>query len=57
LEATSAHILLIHCSDEKGLIAEISTIVFKLGLNIIVMKEFVDPETNVFFLAVNFPVS
>ena len=44
------HILLIHCADEKGLIAKISTTVFSLGLNIIVMKEFVDPETNVFFM-------
>ena len=46
----SFHILLIHCADEKGLIAKISTTVFDFRLNIIVMREFVDPETNTFFM-------
>jgi len=50
LSTSSFHILLIHCADEKGLISKISTTVFNLGLNIIVMKEFVDSETNFFFM-------
>jgi len=45
-----SHILLITCTDETGLISKISTTVFEQGLNIIVMREFVDPVTNGFFM-------
>jgi len=44
------HILLISCADEKGLISKISTSIFAFNLNIIVMREFVDPETDSFFM-------
>lgn len=44
------HILLISCSDQKGLIAKISTVIASLGLNIIIMREFVEEETNNFFM-------
>ncbi|HSZ25157.1 MAG TPA: formyltetrahydrofolate deformylase [Cytophagaceae bacterium] len=44
------HILLITCQDYKGLISKISTIVFENDLNILVMKEFVEEETNTFFM-------
>ncbi len=44
------HILLITCQDSKGLISKISTIVFENDLNILVMKEFVEQETNTFFM-------
>jgi formyltetrahydrofolate deformylase len=44
------HILLISCTDEKGLIAKISTVVSAHGLNIIIMREFVEEESNRFFM-------
>jgi len=43
------HVLLIKCPDRKGLIATITDILFKNDHNILVMKEFVEPETNTFF--------
>jgi len=45
-----AHILLIKCLDYKGLISKISTVIYENNLNIIVMKEFVEEETNLFFM-------
>lgn len=44
------HILLITCQDYKGLISKISTVIFENDLNILVMKEFVEEETNSFFM-------
>ena len=44
------HILLITCQDSKGLISKISTIIVENDLNILVMKEFVEEETNTFFM-------
>lgn len=43
------HILLIKCPDRAGIISNVSTLLFKYNLNIVVMKEFVDPATNTFF--------
>jgi len=44
------HVLLITCTDAKGLISQISTSIFQLSLNIVLMREFVEPETNTFFM-------
>jgi len=44
------HILLISCVDQLGLISKISSVVSDLGLNIIIMREFVEEETNIFFM-------
>lgn len=44
------HVLLIQSPDAKGLIARISAVIFKNDLNILVMKEFVDEDTNSFFM-------
>lgn len=44
------HVLLINCNDAKGLIASISEVIFKMGLNIEIMREFVEEETNRFFM-------
>lgn len=44
------HILLISCTDQKGLIAKIGTIVATLGLNITTLREFVEEETGRFFM-------
>jgi len=43
------HVLLIKCPDKKGLIAAITDVLFRNDHNILVMKEFVEPETNTFF--------
>jgi len=42
--------LLIHCPDRKGLIFNITQIVFQHDLNIISNGEFVDKENNYFFM-------
>ena len=44
------HILLISCPDEMGLISKISSIVYAHGLNILLMREFVEEESNQFFM-------
>jgi formyltetrahydrofolate deformylase len=43
------HIIRIQCSDRKGLIAAITGVVFANNLNIVVMKEFVETNHNLFF--------
>ena len=44
------HILLIDCTDELGLISKISTVISEHGLNIIIMREFVEEESNRFYM-------
>jgi formyltetrahydrofolate deformylase len=44
------HVLLITCKDAQGLIAAISDVIFKMKLNIEIMREFVEEETNRFFM-------
>ncbi len=44
------HTLLIHCPDRKGLIYDITKVVFNNNLNIISNGEFVDKENNHFFM-------
>ena len=39
----------IQCTDQKGLIARISGILFQHNNNVLVMKEFVEQSTNTFF--------
>ncbi|HTF82055.1 MAG TPA: formyltetrahydrofolate deformylase [Cytophagales bacterium] len=48
------HILLINCNDAKGLIAAITQVIFAMDLNIEVMREFVEEETNRFFMRCEF---
>ncbi|MFL5783108.1 MAG: formyltetrahydrofolate deformylase [Bacteriovoracaceae bacterium] len=48
------HVLLIHCPDEKGLIAKIATILFESNVNIVEMKEHVDVVNNVFYVRCEF---
>ena len=45
-----AHLLLIHCSDEPGLIHKITGVLVRHGLNIVRNGEFVDREGNQFFM-------
>ncbi len=43
-------ILKIQTPDQKGLIAEITRVIFELNLNILKNDEFVDKENNIFFM-------
>ena len=43
------HILRIQCPDRQGLISGITGVLFSNHLNIVVMKEFVEPVSNTFF--------
>ena len=45
-----AHLVLIHCPDEQGLIYKITGVLVKHGINIIRNSEFVDRESNQFFM-------
>ena len=51
---TTTHILRIACSDEKGLVYKITEVLYKKGLNIIQNAEFVDHETERFFMRTEF---
>jgi len=46
-------IIVIQCKDQVGLVASISAILAKHGLNIISMREHVDKTENLFFLRLN----
>jgi formyltetrahydrofolate deformylase len=48
------HILLIHCPDESGLIAKITGVLFRHGLNIVSNDEFVERSGNHFFMRTEF---
>ncbi|MGY3087649.1 formyltetrahydrofolate deformylase [Hymenobacter sp. UYAg731] len=45
-----AHLLLIHCPDEPGLVYRITGVLFRHGLNIIRNGEFVERDGNHFFM-------
>jgi formyltetrahydrofolate deformylase len=49
-----AHLLLINCPDEKGLIAKITGTLYSHGLNIVNNGEFVEKKTNHFFMRTEF---
>lgn len=44
------HIILITCSDAKGLISKITTTLFYNDVNIVEMREFVESQTSRFFM-------
>jgi len=48
------YILLVDCKDEKGLIHKITGVLYKQGLNIISNNEFVEEETDHFFMRSEF---
>jgi formyltetrahydrofolate deformylase len=48
------YILLVDCSDEKGLIHKITGVLYNEGLNIISNSEFVEKESNHFFMRSEF---
>ena len=53
-DKTSSNILLIHCRDERGLVHKITGIVYKHNLNIISNGEFVERNSNHFFMRTEF---
>ncbi len=48
------YILLINCCDEKGLVHRITGVLFRHGLNIVSNHEFVDRDTERFFMRTEF---
>ncbi|MEM9934548.1 MAG: formyltetrahydrofolate deformylase [Bacteroidota bacterium] len=50
----SAHILLIDCEDDKGLIYLITDILYKLNVNVTRNDEFVESDSNHFFMRTEF---
>lgn len=48
------YILLINCFDEKGLVHRITGVLFRHGLNIVSNHEFVDRDTERFFMRTEF---
>jgi len=48
------NILLINCTDEKGLIFNITKVLYENNLNIVGMKEYVDEQNNEFFVRIEF---
>lgn len=49
-----AHLLLIKCPDERGLVYRITGVLFELGLNIVRNGEFVERDGDVFFMRTEF---
>ena len=43
------HVVRIQCSDQKGLIARISGVLYENNHNVLIMKEFVEENSNTFF--------
>jgi len=43
-------ILMIHCADKKGLIYNITAVIYNHGLNILKNDEFVDKDKNLFYM-------
>jgi len=48
------NILLINCTDQKGLIFNITKVLYENSLNIVGMKEYVDEQNNEFFVRIEF---
>ena len=52
-----AHLLLIQCPDERGLIYKITGVLYRHGLNILRNSEFVERDGNVFFMRTEFELT
>jgi formyltetrahydrofolate deformylase len=52
-----AHLLLIQCPDERGLIYQITGVLYRHGLNILRNSEFVERDGNVFFMRTEFELT
>jgi formyltetrahydrofolate deformylase len=52
-----AHLLLIQCPDERGLIYQITGVLYRHGLNILRNSEFVERDGNVFFMRTEFELA
>lgn len=52
-----AHLLLIQCPDERGLIYKITGVLYRHGLNILRNSEFVERDGNIFFMRTEFELT
>ena len=50
----SAHVLLVECADQPGLVHRITGILFHLGVNVVGNQEFVDTSSGRFFMRTEF---
>jgi len=50
--ASKSAILLIHCTDQKGIVISITEFIFKNGGNILYLDQHVDTERQVFFMRI-----
>lgn len=50
-------VLLLSCPDRRGIVAEVSHFIFSYGGNIVQADQHNDPETNTFFMRVDFDLS
>ncbi len=57
VDVTHAAILLVHCPDQKGLVASVTEFIFKNGGNILHLDQYVEPEASVFFMRVEWDLS
>ena len=48
------NVLLIGCSDQKGLVHQITGVLYRSGLNIVRNGEFVDEDNSVFYMRTEF---
>ena len=48
--SANSHVLLIDCADRKGIVHQVTGVLFRLGLNIEEQGEFVDHLNQHFFL-------
>lgn len=54
---SNSAILLIHCPDRKGLVAEISTFLYQHGANILHADQHLDHEEEMFFMRIEWDLS
>ena len=50
--ALNSAILLIHCPDQKGIVASVTEFIFKNNGNIIYLDQHVDPYKKIFFMRI-----
>ena len=55
--ATARAVLRVVCNDRPGLVADVATLLYKLGANVLHADEHIDPEANTFFQRLEFAVA
>ncbi len=57
MKKTPTAILLIHCPDQKGIVAVVTEFIYKNGGNVVNLEQHIDAEHKVFFMRVEFDLS